>query len=59
MKALQLVGWKQAPELRELPEPEPGPGEVVIEVAARQPTIIRENASKMNATYTVPDQVAT
>ena len=34
MKALQLVGWKQAPELRELPEPEPGPGEVVIEVAA-------------------------
>ncbi|MEZ5238745.1 MAG: NAD(P)-dependent alcohol dehydrogenase [Microthrixaceae bacterium] len=34
MKALQLVGWKQDPELRELPDPEPGPGEVVIEVAA-------------------------
>ena len=26
MKALQLTKWKSAPELREVPEPEPGPG---------------------------------
>lgn len=32
---------------------------VVMAVAARQPTIRRERASKTNATYTVPDQVAT
>lgn len=32
MRALQLVGWKQAPELREVPDPDPGPGEVVVRV---------------------------
>jgi hypothetical protein len=32
---------------------------VVILVAARQPTIIRENTSTTNATYTVPSQVGT
>lgn len=32
MKALQLVDWKHAPELRDVPEPEPGPGEVVVKV---------------------------
>ncbi len=32
MKALQLVDWKQAPELREVADPEPGPGEVVVKV---------------------------
>lgn len=34
MKALQITGWKQPPEIRQLPDPEPGPGQVVIEVAA-------------------------
>jgi propanol-preferring alcohol dehydrogenase len=33
MRALQLVAWKQPPELREVAEPEPGPGAVVIKVA--------------------------
>lgn len=33
MKAFQLTEWKHDPELREVPEPEPGPGEVVIKVA--------------------------
>ena len=34
MKALQFYQWKTAPELREVPIPEPGPGEVLIRVAA-------------------------
>ena len=33
MKAFQLTAWQQPPELREIPEPEPGPGEVVLEVS--------------------------
>lgn len=33
MRALQLVGWKQPPEMRDVPDPEPGPGAVVIRVA--------------------------
>lgn len=33
MKALQIVGWKEPPELREVPDPEPGPGEVVVRIA--------------------------
>ena len=32
MRAVQLVDWKQPPELREVPDPEPGPGQVVIRV---------------------------
>jgi propanol-preferring alcohol dehydrogenase len=32
MRALQFTQWKTPPELRELPDPEPGPGEVVIRV---------------------------
>ncbi|GIU97040.1 MAG: oxidoreductase [Actinomycetota bacterium] len=32
MKALQLTAWQQGPELVDVPEPEPGPGEVVIKV---------------------------
>ena len=32
MKALQLTDWKHEPEFREVPEPDPGPGQVVIEV---------------------------
>lgn len=34
MKALQFHTWKTKAELREVPEPDPGPGQVVIEVAA-------------------------
>ena len=34
MKALQLTKWKSAPELRDVPEPEPGPGELVVRVGA-------------------------
>jgi propanol-preferring alcohol dehydrogenase len=32
MDALQLVAWKHGPELRQVPDPEPGPGQVVIRV---------------------------
>lgn len=32
MRALQIVEWKHDPELREVPDPEPGPGEVVVRV---------------------------
>lgn len=34
MKALQLVRWQAEPELREVDVPEPGPGEVLVEVVA-------------------------
>ena len=32
MKAVQLVRWQSEPELRDVPVPEPGPGEVLVEV---------------------------
>ncbi len=32
MEALQLVAWKRPPEIRQVPEPDPGPGQVVIRV---------------------------
>lgn len=32
MEALQITGWKQPPELREVVDPEPGPGEVVVRI---------------------------
>ena len=32
MKALRLEAWHSQPLLREVPDPEPGPGEVVIQV---------------------------
>src|SRR4051794_39744591 len=32
MKALQLTAWKHDPELREVPDPHPGPGEVVVRI---------------------------
>src|SRR4051794_39345437 len=32
MKALQLTAWKHDPELREVPDPDPGPGEVVVRI---------------------------
>lgn len=34
MQALQLTSWKSAPEFREVPEPDPGPGQVVVRIAA-------------------------
>lgn len=34
MKALRLTEWKTRPELVEVPEPDPGPGEVVVEIGA-------------------------
>ena len=33
MKAYRIVEWQHAPELTEAPVPEPGPGQVVVEVA--------------------------
>jgi propanol-preferring alcohol dehydrogenase len=32
MKALRLQAWKSEPELVEVPDPEPGPGDVVVKV---------------------------
>jgi propanol-preferring alcohol dehydrogenase len=32
MKALQLTQWKHEPELREVPVPEPGPGQILVKV---------------------------
>ncbi len=32
MKAYQLTAWQSPPEMREVPMPEPGPGEVLIKV---------------------------
>lgn len=32
MRALRMTGWKQPPDFQEVPDPEPGPGEVVITV---------------------------
>jgi len=34
VRALQLVGFQREPELREVPDPVPGPGEVVVKVGA-------------------------
>ncbi|MGY4983007.1 NAD(P)-dependent alcohol dehydrogenase [Streptomyces sp. 900105755] len=33
MLAFQLVDWRQPPELREVPVPEPGPGQILLKVA--------------------------
>ncbi len=32
MQAYQLTGWQSPPEMREVPVPEPGPGEVLVRV---------------------------
>ena len=32
MRAFQLVEWQQPPVLRDVPVPEPGPGEVLVKV---------------------------
>jgi propanol-preferring alcohol dehydrogenase len=34
MKAVQLTGWESPPEINDVPVPEPGPGEVLLRVAA-------------------------
>ena len=34
MKAVQLTRWESPPELAEIRAPEPGPGEVLLKVAA-------------------------
>jgi len=34
MKAVQLVGWERPAEVREVPTPEPGPGQVLLRVQA-------------------------
>ena len=33
MKAYRIIEWEHAPELTEAPVPEPGPGQVLVEVA--------------------------
>jgi alcohol dehydrogenase, propanol-preferring len=33
MKAYQLTAWESQPELREVPVPEPGPGQVLVKIA--------------------------
>lgn len=32
MRALQLTGWKRAPEFQDVADPDPGPGEVVVRI---------------------------
>jgi alcohol dehydrogenase, propanol-preferring len=32
MKALQITEWKSDPEFRELPDLDPGPGEVIVRI---------------------------
>jgi alcohol dehydrogenase, propanol-preferring len=34
MQAVQLTAWKAPPELRDVTEPEPGPGQVLVRIAA-------------------------
>jgi len=34
MKAYRMTAWKTAPELQEVPVPEPGPGQVLVKVGA-------------------------
>lgn len=39
MKAYQLTAWQAPPEMREVPVPEPGPGQVLVKVGALEPVI--------------------
>ena len=32
MRAFQLVAWQSPPELRDVPVPEPGPGQILVKV---------------------------
>lgn len=34
MRALQMTGWQSDPELRDVPPPRPGPGEVLVRIGA-------------------------
>ena len=34
MKALRLKSWKSEPVMEDVPVPEPGPGEVLVQVGA-------------------------
>lgn len=34
MKAVQMVAWQSGPEIRDVPVPAPGPGEVLVKVAS-------------------------
>ena len=34
MKAYRMTAWKTAPEYQEVPQPEPGPGQVLVKVGA-------------------------
>ena len=34
MKAYRMIAWKTAPEYQEIPQPEPGPGQVLVKVGA-------------------------
>jgi D-arabinose 1-dehydrogenase-like Zn-dependent alcohol dehydrogenase len=32
MRAVRLTAWKHSPEIQEVPEPEPGPGQVAVRI---------------------------
>ena len=34
VKAYRMLAWKTSPEYRDVPQPEPGPGQVLVKVAA-------------------------
>jgi NADPH:quinone reductase-like Zn-dependent oxidoreductase len=37
MQALRLTAWQHGPELQEVPDPEPGPGQVLVRTVAPGP----------------------
>jgi len=58
MRALQMTEFKHGPELREVPEPTPGPGQVVIKVggagACHSDLHLLYDFDAANAPFTVP-----
>jgi propanol-preferring alcohol dehydrogenase len=32
MRAFQLVAWQKPPEFREVPVPQPGPGQILVKI---------------------------